>query len=157
MIGYSFFAKFANALLQNASQVIAALEAEDTFGHLPLFGEHRVAAHWMWGRDETDPLKPQKVCGKCFDLLNRKKPVQVMEDEHGQQQLVGLQWVSLTTAESLLELLDRSDRTTKATAQNAHSSRSHAILQIAVVTPAPQPWQPEEQLCKAAGGCAIGS
>ena len=36
--------------------------------------EHRVAAHWFWGKDETDPLKPQKVCGKCFDLLLPMQP-----------------------------------------------------------------------------------
>ena len=29
--------------------------------------------------------------GKCADLLNKKKKVEVMEDEHGMQQMVGLQ------------------------------------------------------------------
>jgi len=29
--------------------------------------------------------------GKCADLLNKKKKIEVMEDEHGLQQMVGLQ------------------------------------------------------------------
>ena len=36
--------------------------------------EDRVKAHWFWGRDETDLLKPQKVCTKCFDLLLPMQP-----------------------------------------------------------------------------------
>ena len=31
--------------------------------------------------------------GKCFDLLNKKKRVEVMEDDKGAQQMVGLQQV----------------------------------------------------------------
>lgn len=34
----------------------------------------RVQAHWFFGEQETDPLKPQKVCGKCFDLLLPMQP-----------------------------------------------------------------------------------
>jgi lipid-binding SYLF domain-containing protein len=34
----------------------------------------RVKAHWFWGKEEADPLKPQKVCGKCFDLLLPMQP-----------------------------------------------------------------------------------
>ena len=34
----------------------------------------RTAAHWFWGKEETDPLKPQRVCGKCFDLLLPMQP-----------------------------------------------------------------------------------
>ena len=34
----------------------------------------RVSAHWFFGATETDPLKPQKVCGKCFDLLLPMQP-----------------------------------------------------------------------------------
>ena len=36
--------------------------------------EARVKAHWFWGKDETDPLKPQRVCSKCFDLLLPMQP-----------------------------------------------------------------------------------
>jgi len=34
----------------------------------------RAAAHWFFGEQETDALKPQKVCGKCFDLLLPMQP-----------------------------------------------------------------------------------
>lgn len=40
---------------------------------------------------------------------------------------------TLSSAAELMTLLDRSDRTTRATAQNTTSSRSHAVLQISVV------------------------
>jgi kinesin family protein 2/24 len=86
--------------------------------------------------------------GKCFDLLNKKKKIEVMEDERGQQQMIGLQTVTLTNPEQLLGLLDRADRTTKATAQNAHSSRSHAILQLSVLAPSGDRWQSDELQCK---------
>ena len=36
--------------------------------------EDRVAAHPVLGAGETDPRKPQKVCGKCFDLLLPMQP-----------------------------------------------------------------------------------
>jgi hypothetical protein len=86
--------------------------------------------------------------GKCFDLLNRKKRVEVMEDERGFQCLVGLTWVDLTSAEALLQLLARCERTTRATAQNEQSSRSHAILQIEVSEPAAQSWQEGDERFK---------
>jgi hypothetical protein len=57
------------------------------------------------------------------DLLH-----QVMEDERGQQCMVGLSWIELPTADAMLSLMARAERTTRATAQNEVSSRSHAIL-----------------------------
>lgn len=36
--------------------------------------EERVKAHWFWGKEETDLLKPQRVCSKCFDLLLPMQP-----------------------------------------------------------------------------------
>ena len=36
--------------------------------------EDRVAAHPVWGAGETDMRKPQKVCGKCFELLLPMQP-----------------------------------------------------------------------------------
>ena len=86
--------------------------------------------------------------GKCFDLLARKRKIEVMEDERGQQCLVGLSWVDLPSADALLQLLANTQRTTRATAQNEQSSRSHAILQIAVCVPAAQAWQASEERCK---------
>ncbi|KAL1511097.1 hypothetical protein AB1Y20_005919 [Prymnesium parvum] len=86
--------------------------------------------------------------GKCFDLLARKKKIEVMEDERGQQCLVGLHQVELESAEQMLQLLGQSNRTTRATAQNETSSRSHAILQLSVVTPGAQAWSDAELRCK---------
>jgi len=36
--------------------------------------EDRVAAHPVFGAGETDKRKPQKVCGKCFELLLPMQP-----------------------------------------------------------------------------------
>ena len=36
--------------------------------------KERVKAHWFWGKQETEPLKPQRVCSKCFDLLLPMQP-----------------------------------------------------------------------------------
>ena len=71
-----------------------------------------------------------------------------MEDEHGQQCLVGLQHLDLESADHMLALLARSERTTRATAQNETSSRSHAILQISVCSPGAQAWNESELRCK---------
>ena len=86
--------------------------------------------------------------GKCADLLNKKKKVEVMEDEHGMQQIVGLNCIEVGSSEQLLQLLARSDRTTKATAQNEVSSRSHALLQLSVVTVADHSWQEGALQCR---------
>mmetsp|Transcript_87495 Transcript_87495/g.255835 ORF Transcript_87495/g.255835 Transcript_87495/m.255835 type:complete len:889 (+) Transcript_87495:11-2677(+) len=86
--------------------------------------------------------------GKCFDLLARRHPIEVREDEHGQQHLVGLQQVDLSSAQQLLQLLERSERTTRATAQNESSSRSHAILQITLLSSSAQSWQDGSLRCK---------
>ena len=64
-----------------------------------------------------------------------------MEDERGLQCLVGLSWVDIDSPEGLLHILAQTNRTTRATAQNEQSSRSHALLQISVVEPAAQAWQ----------------
>ena len=86
--------------------------------------------------------------GKCFDLLNRKRKIEVMEDERNQQCLVGLHWVDLPSAEAMIALMNQTTRTTRATAQNEQSSRSHAILQLSVVEPAAQAWQDGAERCK---------
>ena len=54
----------------------------------------------------------------------------------------------MNSAEALLQLLANCQRTTRATAQNEQSSRSHAILQIAVCEPAAQTWQASAERCK---------
>mmetsp|Transcript_101935 Transcript_101935/g.287688 ORF Transcript_101935/g.287688 Transcript_101935/m.287688 type:complete len:1010 (-) Transcript_101935:198-3227(-) len=86
--------------------------------------------------------------GKCFDLLARRQPIEVREGEDGQQHLVGLQQADVSSAQHLLQLLARSERTTRATAQNESSSRSHAILQITLLTSVAQSWREGSVRCK---------
>lgn len=70
--------------------------------------------------------------GKVYDLLNWKKQLQVLEDGHQRVQVVGLREQEVCCVEDLLRLVERgkSCRTSGQTSVNAHSSRSHAVLQI---------------------------
>lgn len=70
--------------------------------------------------------------GKVFDLLNCKKQLQVLEDGSQQVHVVGLQEREVCCVEDLLSLVERGNscRTSGQTSVNAHSSRSHAVLQI---------------------------
>lgn len=70
--------------------------------------------------------------GKVFDLLNCKKQLQVLEDGSQQVHVVGLQEREVGCVEDLLSLVERGNscRTSGQTSVNAHSSRSHAVLQI---------------------------
>uniref|UniRef100_G1Q658 Kinesin-like protein n=1 Tax=Myotis lucifugus TaxID=59463 RepID=G1Q658_MYOLU len=70
--------------------------------------------------------------GKVFDLLNCKKQLQVLEDGGQQVHVVGLQEREVCCVEDLLNLVERGNscRTSGQTSVNAHSSRSHAVLQI---------------------------
>lgn len=70
--------------------------------------------------------------GKVFDLLNCKKQLQVLEDGGQQVHVVGLQEREVCCVEDLLRLVERGNscRTSGQTSVNAHSSRSHAVLQI---------------------------
>ena len=116
--------------------------------------------------------------GKCFDFCSRRKrKIEVMEDETGQQCLVGLSWIELPSAGAMMSLLRQvpsatprpsrspcycmrmhvtamvslhaqAQRTTRATVQNEQSSRSHAILQIAVLEPPEHAWQQGAERCK---------
>ena len=47
----------------------------------------------------------------------------------------------MASSESLLQILGRTERTTKATCQNEVSSRSHAILQLSVSLVPEHTWQ----------------
>jgi len=49
--------------------------------------------------------------------------------------------VEVASSESLLQILGRTERTTKATCQNEVSSRSHAILQLSVSVVPEHTWQ----------------
>lgn len=70
--------------------------------------------------------------GKVFDLLNKKAELRVLEDEHQQVQVVGLDEVFVTKTDDVIKLIEMGSacRTSGQTSANANSSRSHAILQI---------------------------
>ncbi|TSO77746.1 Kinesin-like protein KIF2A [Bagarius yarrelli] len=67
-----------------------------------------------------------------FDLLNCRAKLRVLEDGKQQVQVVGLQEREVWCTEDVLKLIEvgNSCRTSGQTSANAHSSRSHAVLQI---------------------------
>jgi kinesin family protein 2/24 len=77
--------------------------------------------------------------GKVFDLLNQKAKLRVLEDGKQQVQVVGLTERSVESVEDVLKLiqLGNSARTSGQTSANSNSSRSHAVFQIILRTPAP--------------------
>ncbi|XP_068605008.1 kinesin-like protein KIF2C [Brachionichthys hirsutus] len=70
--------------------------------------------------------------GKVFDLLNKKAKLRVLEDERQQVRVVGLEEVSVSTAEEVIKMIQIGSacRTSGQTSANTNSSRSHAVLQI---------------------------
>jgi len=70
--------------------------------------------------------------GKVFDLLNKRKKLQVLEDGKAQVQVVNLQEMIMNSASDVLKLIEHGmkTRTSGTTSANQNSSRSHAILQI---------------------------
>ncbi|KAK4349919.1 hypothetical protein RND71_029232 [Anisodus tanguticus] len=72
--------------------------------------------------------------GKLFDLLNDRKKLCMREDGKQQVCIVGLQEYRVSDVEMIKELIDRGNatRSTGTTGANEESSRSHAILQLAV-------------------------
>ncbi|KFD68806.1 hypothetical protein M514_02721 [Trichuris suis] len=70
--------------------------------------------------------------GKVFDLLASKAKLRILEDSHGQVQVVGLKEVQVTNRNEVLALIRRGTevRTSGQTSANSMSSRSHAIFQI---------------------------
>ena len=74
--------------------------------------------------------------GKVFDLLNRRNPVKVMEDERRMVQIVGLEEFQVTNAAGLLDAIEAGEEA-RATGKNAihnESSRSHAVARITYYT-----------------------
>ncbi|CAL8320385.1 unnamed protein product [Arctogadus glacialis] len=71
---------------------------------------------------------------KVFDLLNDKAKLRVLEDERQQMQVVGLEEVFVSEVEDVIKLIELGSacRTSGQTSANANSSRSHAVLQIAL-------------------------
>lgn len=72
--------------------------------------------------------------GKVFDLLNDRKKLCMREDGKQQVCIVGLQEYKVSTVETVKELIEKGNatRTTGTTGANEESSRSHAILQLAI-------------------------
>ena len=72
--------------------------------------------------------------GRCFDLLNERSKLMILEDGGGNIQIQGLVEHLAKNKDELLQMIDygNSVRTTHATTSNEDSSRSHAICQIVV-------------------------
>lgn len=72
--------------------------------------------------------------GKVFDLLNDRKKLCMREDGKQQVCIVGLQEHKVWDVELVRELIERGNatRSTGTTGANEESSRSHAILQLAI-------------------------
>lgn len=72
--------------------------------------------------------------GKLYDLLNDRKKLCMREDGKQQVCIVGLQEYKVSDVETIKELIERGNatRSTGTTGANEESSRSHAILQLAI-------------------------
>lgn len=70
--------------------------------------------------------------GKCFDLLNQRAKLSILEDGNGAIIVQGLVEQPASNKDEVLQLIEygNSIRTTHATTSNDESSRSHAICQI---------------------------
>jgi kinesin family protein 2/24 len=73
--------------------------------------------------------------GSCFDLLNEKAKVQILEDKHNNVVINGLVEEEVTSEMELIERINFAfeKRTTYSTVANNTSSRSHAICRISVM------------------------
>ncbi|ONK80302.1 uncharacterized protein A4U43_C01F16120 [Asparagus officinalis] len=72
--------------------------------------------------------------GKLFDLLNERRKLCMREDGKQQVCIVGLQEFRVSDVDTIRELIVRGNatRSTGTTGANEESSRSHAILQLAI-------------------------
>lgn len=72
--------------------------------------------------------------GKLFDLLNDRKKLCMREDGKQQVCIVGVQEYKVSDVETIKELIEKGNatRSTGTTGANEESSRSHAILQLAI-------------------------
>ncbi|XP_047316958.1 kinesin-like protein KIN-13B [Impatiens glandulifera] len=72
--------------------------------------------------------------GKLYDLLNERKKLCMREDGKQQVCIVGLQEHKVSDVETIKDLIEigNATRSTGTTGANEESSRSHAILQLAV-------------------------
>ena len=96
--------------------------------------------HLFQLKDELAPDCHLKVAfyeiygGSCFDLLNNKAKVQILEDKHNNVVIHGLVEEDVMSEMELLERINFAfeKRTTYSTVANDTSSRSHAICRITV-------------------------
>ena len=81
-------------------------------------------------------------CNKLFDLLNNKNVLQAREDGKGHICIAGLVEKNAKNINELMALIDHglNARTVGITGANLDSSRSHAILQIALKTVNKEPY-----------------
>ena len=81
-------------------------------------------------------------CNKLFDLLNNKNLLQAREDGKGNICIAGLVERNIKNLKELMMIIDfgLNGRTTGVTGANLDSSRSHAILQIAIKTKEGNPY-----------------
>ncbi|PKA63475.1 Diatom spindle kinesin 1 [Apostasia shenzhenica] len=72
--------------------------------------------------------------GKVFDLLNDRRKLCMREDGKQQVCIVGLQEFRVSNVETIREIIEKGNatRSTGTTGANEESSRSHAILQLAI-------------------------
>lgn len=72
-----------------------------------------------------------------LDLLNNRKPVQILEDSFGETRIVGAIQPPVHSPRELIALIDKASefRKTQATEKNEFSSRSHAICRISITQP----------------------
>ncbi|KAL0743279.1 hypothetical protein Bca4012_084792 [Brassica carinata] len=72
--------------------------------------------------------------GKLYDLLSERKKLCMREDGKQQVCIVGLQEYRVSDTDAIMELIERGSatRSTGTTGANEESSRSHAILQLAI-------------------------
>ena len=81
-------------------------------------------------------------CNKLFDLLNNKNVLQAREDGKGNICIAGLVEKNTKNLNELMAIIDHglNARTVGITGANLDSSRSHAILQIAIKTVDKEPY-----------------
>uniref|UniRef100_A0A667ZLG6 Kinesin-like protein n=1 Tax=Myripristis murdjan TaxID=586833 RepID=A0A667ZLG6_9TELE len=113
--------------LQNSSKGIYALAAQDVFA---LLSQRRYASLDLCPYVSFFEIYK----GKVYDLLNKKAELRVLEDDRQQVQVVGLQEEYVSSVEEVIKMIEMGStcRTSGQTSANANSSRSHAVLQIAL-------------------------
>ena len=69
-------------------------------------------------------------CGKLYDLLNKRAPLNCREDGKQRVNIMGITETTVNTVEEIMSVmaLGLQERTSGVTGANADSSRSHAIL-----------------------------